>query len=213
MKSIQVPYVKTLDTLELSAMLPIFESEAKRINIDIVNWGEYPYKPQVTVDIARGKNDLFLHYTVKGNSIKAVYTADNSSVHEDSCVEFFMKKTDADTYMNFEFNCIGTCDAASRFSKTEKTSLTEDEYDQIRRFSTISGGAFEEKEGVFSWELTVAIPFNLMGLDSNNLPEKIKANFYKCADLTADPHFLSWSPINLPEPNFHCPAFFGELYF
>ncbi|WP_262895053.1 carbohydrate-binding family 9-like protein, partial [Parabacteroides distasonis] len=27
-----------------------------------------------------------------------------------------------------------------------------------------------------------------------------------------NPHFVSWSPIDLPEPNFHCPEFFGEIY-
>ena len=213
MKSIQVPYVKTLDTLDLSETLAAFKSEAKRINIDVINWKEYSYKPQVTVDVARGKYDLYLHYTVTGNSIKAVYDKDNSAVHEDSCVEFFMKKTDAETYMNFEFNCIGTCDAASRFSRTKTSSLIQDEYDQIRRFATIKGGAFEEKKGEYTWELTVAIPFNLMGLDAFNLPEKINANFYKCADQTEDPHYLSWNPIDLPNPDFHCPKFFGELYF
>jgi hypothetical protein len=52
-----------------------------------------------------------------------------------------------------------------------------------------------------------------MGLDAKNLPEKIRGNFYKCADDTEMPHFVSWSPIHLPTPNFHCPDFFGEIYF
>ena len=72
--------------------------------------------------------------------------------------------------------------------------------------------AFEEIKGIHTWNLIVVIPLKLMGLDPSNLPEKILGNFYKCADETMNPHFVSWSPIDLPEPNFHCPEFFGEIY-
>ena len=113
---------------------------------------------------------------------------------------------------NFEFNCIGTCDASYRESRDSKKSLTPEEYASIRRFSSLPHVAFTEKLGVYSWELVVAIPFRLMGLDPDNLPEKIMGNFYKCADDTEFPHFVSWSPIDLPSPNFHCPEFFGEIY-
>ena len=36
---------------------------------------------------------------------------------------------------------------------------------------------------------------------------------YKCGDKLQTPHFLSWAPIDLPKPKFHCPEFFGELVF
>jgi hypothetical protein len=36
-------------------------------------------------------------------------------------------------------------------------------------------------------------------------------NLYKCGDKCDTPHFLSWSPIGLPQPDFHCPDFFGEI--
>ena len=51
-----------------------------------------------------------------------------------------------------------------------------------------------------------------MGLDPDNLPEKILGNFYTCADDPEAPHFVRWSPINLPTPNFHCPEFFVVIY-
>ena len=41
----------------------------------------------------------------------------------------------------------------------------------------------------------------------------MRANFYKCGDLLQTPHFLSWAPIDLPQPKFHCPEFFGEVTF
>lgn len=212
MKRLKVSYLPELDGLDLSSIGVLMETKAQREYIDTINWAEYPYKPIVAFDIARSDQKLYLRYFVKGNSLKAVYDIDNSSVHRDSCVEFFMKKEGDHEYMNFEFNCIGTCDAARRESREVKCSLTPEEYAQIERHSSIEHKAFSEKSGIYSWELTVAIPFTLMGLDPKNLPEKILGNFYKCADDTADPHFVSWNPIDLPQPDFHCPPFFGEIY-
>lgn len=213
MKKLKVPYLATLDVLDLSSVGYLLESKARRESIDVINWEEYPYKPIVAFDIARSDANLYIRYFVKGNSLKAVYSQDGSPVHRDSCVEFFMKTAEDHNYMNFEFNCIGTCDAARRQSRDIKRSLSTEEYNSIQRYSSLEQKTFTEKLGVHSWELVVSIPFTLMGLDPKNLPEKILGNFYKCADETEFPHFVSWSPIELPEPNFHCPEFFGEIYF
>ncbi|MCD8267110.1 MAG: hypothetical protein LUD46_00645 [Parabacteroides sp.] len=213
MKKLKVPYLATLDVLDLSSVGYLLESKARRESIDVINWEEYPYKPIVAFDIARSDANLYIRYFVKGNSLKAVYSQDGSPVHKDSCVEFFMKTAEDHNYMNFEFNCIGTCDAARRQSRDIKRSLGTEEYNSIQRYSSLEQKTFTEKLGVHSWELVVSIPFTLMGLDPKNLPEKILGNFYKCADETEFPHFVSWSPIELPEPNFHCPEFFGEIYF
>ena len=213
MKSLKVPYVPTLDMLDLSSAGLLMETKAQRSYIDTINWESYPYKPIVAFDIARSDSRLYIRYFVKGNSLKASYLYDNSPVHRDSCVEFFMQKPGDKKYMNFEFNCIGTCDAARRESRDLKVSLTSDEYVQVQRYASIEQKSFEEKLGNHTWELTVSIPFTLMGLDPEHLPEMIRGNFYKCADDTANPHFVSWSPIDLPNPDFHCPAFFGEIHF
>ena len=65
--------------------------------------------------------------------------------------------------------------------------------------------------GIWNWRVTVVIPFSLIGVDPENLPERLRANFYKCGDKTAHPHFLSWNPVGTPSPDFHRPDFFGEL--
>ena len=59
------------------------------------------------------------------------------------------------------------------------------------------------------WWLVEVIPFSLIGLEGPG--RTIRANFYKCGDNCDTTHFLSWSPIGLPAPDFHCPAFFGEV--
>ncbi len=213
MKKLKVPFLATLDVLDLSSAGFLLEGRAQREYIDVVNWADFPYKPIVAFDIARSSTHLYIRYFVKGNSLKASCDVDGSPVYTDSCVEFFMKRVDDNHYFNFEFNCIGFCDAAYRESRNSKRSFTSKEYALIRRHSSLEHKTFSEKLGVYSWELTVAIPFTLMGLNADCLPEKILGNFYKCADDTETPHFLSWSPIALPLPDFHCPDFFGEIYF
>lgn len=212
MKKLKVPYLATLDVLDLSSVGFLMESKAQRESIDVINWEDFPYKPVVSFDIARTDANLYIRYFVRGNSLKALHAVDSSPVYTDSCVEFFMKHPSDHNYYNFEFNCIGTCDASHRQSRDIKKSLSSEEYASIRRYSALGQTPFSEKTGLHTWELIVSIPFRVMGLDPNNLPEKIMGNFYKCADDTEFPHFVSWSPIDLPAPNFHCPEFFGEIY-
>ena len=79
MKKLKVPYLETLDVLDLSSVGFLME-KAQRESIDVVNWEEYPYKPIVAFDIARSKVNLYIRYFVKGNSLKALYEADGSPV-------------------------------------------------------------------------------------------------------------------------------------
>ena len=69
MKKLKVPYLETLDVLDLSSVGFLME-KAQRESIDVVNWEEYPYKPIVAFDIARSKVNLYIRYFVKGNSFK-----------------------------------------------------------------------------------------------------------------------------------------------
>jgi len=146
--------------------------------------------------------------------LRAIYSNDQDPVNEDSCVEFFCQAPNSDKYMNFEFNCIGTCKASKRVARNaDVTPYSKEELSMIKRYPSLGRRAFKEMEGMFEWELTVKIPLRIMGIDPNNLPEKIKGNFYKCADGTDSPHYVTWNPVQTPTPDFHRPEFFGELYF
>jgi hypothetical protein len=82
---------------------------------------------------------------------------------------------------------------------------------RIERKCSFPRGAFEEKDGLFEWEVEERIPLDLIFQKPIAKGQRLKANFYKCADKTKRPHFLSWQPIDLPKPDFHCPQFFGEI--
>ena len=215
MKQIKILYNDVLNDIELESASELMDGFGHRDLVENLNWKEtYPYRPITLFNIARSNNSIFIKYSVRGSMLRAIYSNDLEPVNEDSCVEFFCKLPDSDNYMNFEFNCIGTCNASKRKSKTEGVvRYTLDELSQIKRYPSIGRRAFNEMEGMFEWELTVKIPFTLMGIDPNNLPKKLLGNFYKCADGTDSPHYVSWSPIKTEKPNFHCPEFFGELIF
>ena len=215
MKQIKILYNDVLNDIELESASELMDGFGHRDLVENLNWKEtYPYRPITLFNIARSNNSIFIKYSVRGSMLRAIYSNDLEPVNEDSCVEFFCKLPDSDNYMNFEFNCIGTCNASKRKSKTEGVvRYTLDELAQIKRYPSIGRRAFNEMEGMFEWELTVKIPFTLMGIDPNNLPKKLLGNFYKCADGTDSPHYVSWSPIKTKKPNFHCPEFFGELIF
>jgi len=214
MRSLIIRYIEALNDIDIELARDILDDSGVLDTIEILNWvKEYPYRPITQFNIARSKDSIFIKYSVRGSMLRAIYSNDQEPVHEDSCVEFFCMPVGAEKYTNFEFNCIGTCCASSRKSRQEEVvPFSNEQLLTIKRFPSIGRRAFNEMEGMFDWELTVQIPFNLIGLDPTNLPEKILGNFYKCADGTDSMHFVTWSPVKTEKPNFHCPEFFGELY-
>ena len=182
--------------------------------INQVNWPEaFPEKPDVRVDVTNDHDSLFLHYHVKGAQLRALTTEDQGPVWEDSCIEFFCQVPGEQHYMNFETNCIGAMVASRRLGRAEDVQpLSPAEMALIRRRCTFPRKAIEEKDGLFEWDVELQIPLSLIFRSGKPIfPQVLRVNFYKCADKTRKPHFLSWQPIPLPVPDFHCPAYFGEI--
>ena len=215
MKKLIIPYIQSLNGASIERAGEILENAGKREAVDKLNWAEaFPYRPITTFRIGYAGDGIYIRYDVHGSMLRAIYTNDQDPVYEDSCVEFFCKRPGSEYYMNFEFNCIGTCLASKRKSRKEDVQrFSLDEMKLIERHSSLGRRAFLEMEGMFSWNLTVKIPFSLLGFAQGETPDKLLGNFYKCADGTESPHYLSWSPIHTENPNFHCPEFFGELWF
>ncbi len=213
MSRLNIPYLSDLNNSTIENAAALLMQNGTSASIETLNWpDQFNYKPETQFFIARSEDAVYLHYTVKGLSLKAVYSEDQSNVHEDSCVEFFCMPEGADSYTNFEFNAIGVCSASWRKGRSEGiVPFPEGDMQRIERYATAGTEPFEEKTGEHSWELTVKIPLDMMGVNPENLPEKIRGNFYKCADKTEAVHFVSWAPIATENPDFHRPEFFGEL--
>ena len=209
-----IPFYPQLDEMLLEDASNFLEQEETKHHIGCRNWAEkFPYHPLTAFTIAYSNKYIYVDFYVRGNYLKAVNYTNNSPVAEDSCVEFFLQVPGSKEYWNFEFNCIGTVNASHRETRENPTRLNDNEISQIKRYASCGTRPFEEMEGIFSWNLIIAIPFSLIGINENELPEKILGNFYKCGSKTSNPHLLSWSPIVYPKPDFHRPEFFGELFF
>lgn len=207
---LKAPYMPELDKLPMDAVCDYLELHVSKYGINCVNWKDrFPYHPIAIFSIARGEKYLYVNYFVRCNYLRAVNYENNKSVSEDSCVEFFLQLPDSDEYWNFEFNCIGAVNASHRKDRKHPCRLSDDEIATIKRYASCGNKPFNEMEGMFNWNLTIAIPFSLIGLTA--FPAEIKGNFYKCASATKMPHYLSWAPIRTENPDFHRPEFFGKI--
>lgn len=183
--------------------------------IPTVNWKEYPYQPEVRFRIAHTDNAILLHYQAKEASVRAAAAHDNGAVWEDACVEFFSVPADDGIYYNVECNCTGTLLIGAGAARDNREHAPQEVMDQVQRWASLGRHSFEERTGECTWELALVIPYTaffkhqITGLDGKD----VRANFYKCGDKLQTPHFLSWNPIQLEAPNFHCPEFFGTLHF
>lgn len=214
-KSVYAPFVEGLESLSYEELRNVMKEKGSPQAISTVNWPQYPYCPGVSFSIARSATHLFVSFLVSEKSIRGAVSEDNGPVYQDSCVEFFVQVPGQDFYYNFETNCIGVMHAAKRKSRAEKAQFPADTMSRIIRYSSLPKEPFEEKfsDDGFKWNVIIGIPFDIIGLDPANLPEKITANFYKCGDNLSDPHFLSWNPIKINKPDFHRTDYFGEIEF
>lgn len=206
-KKVGIRHIPELEQFSENDFIKAMLTHATEEKVACVNWPEYSYSPDVTVYIASSDTALCLLYKVKEEHVLGAVLENNGPVWEDSCVETFIKDPVGDGYYNIEVTCIATKLAAHRLSRTDFELFDAEAISKIRCFSTLphTQTDLSNKE----WMVGEIIPFASLGLEK--APESLKVNFYKCGDKCRQPHFLSWSPIDLPTPNFHCPEFFGEI--
>ena len=208
-KRIYIPRIDSIQTLDLQALDLLLKEKGAKASIDCVNWPkDFPYRPDCNVTIAHDGTSLALLYHVRGLDLRAMETQDNGHMWEDSCVEFFVQDPDGSKYYNFELNCIGRLLAAEGASREGRQHRDASVLASIKRFSTVKETSFQKDGGIFSWTAGMIIPLSAFGAKG---VKELKVNMYKCADKTAHVHFVSWSPIDLPNPDFHRPDFFGDL--
>ncbi len=183
--------------------------------------GEKPeHFPQTDVKLRYDSNYLYVIFNVKDQYVKAVAKKRNGKVWQDSCVElFFSPGADvARGYFNFEANCKGVylfqyhTDEGDNYGFVDEKDCKE-----ITIAHSLTKNAEVELVEPENWTLEYRIPFAIlakyMEVDQPGHGTIWRANFYKCADKTSHPHWLTWAPVKYPEPKFHLPEFFGQLEF
>lgn len=214
MKTITVPYLPKLADGEDEGVIALtLRTQGASDTINCVNWPEVTdHCPETKFYIGHDGHAIYLLYDVSGPGLRAINNTNQSPVSQDSCVEFFIvPDTEIGRYWNFEFNAIGAVNASHRVVRPAPTRLDDMTISAIRRYSSAGTEPFEEKDGIFNWSLLVVIPLSIIGVIFDGKTRIMRANFLKCGSKTRNPHFVSWSPIETPAPDFHKPEFFGEL--
>ena len=177
------------------------------------NWAEeYPYAPNVTFKMFHTGEKLYVRFDVEEGYTAARVAADNGEVWTDSCCEFFLS-LDGEAYYNVETTCIGKMLIGYRATGQEVIHAGEDILSQVERHTSLGTESFEERVGENKWSLMLGLPTAIMHQHKVESWDglKLKVNLYKCGDNLSKPHFLSWQPIDLPKPCFHCPPFFKAI--
>ncbi len=172
------------------------------------------YAPRAEAKLVYIEGEGFiLRMTCEETAPRVVYENYNEPVYTDSCLEFFAIWDNAsEEYINMEMNARGTllsCIAPGRHDRTPVK-------DVCGRIFDVQG-----EIGEHAWTVTAYIPLSMLAelyhTDAATLTAKMtpgytfRGNFYKCGDETAIPHYGMWNPVGTETPDFHAPAYFGEL--
>ena len=184
-------------------------SKIPSLDVDNYQWCEeldIKMKSQICYD----ENGLYVHLRAWEKDIRAELTEPMSMVCEDSCMEFFFRPMEGDLrYFNLEINPNGCIRLGFGPAGGLRTQLVPRDMEQL--FSV------ESRRTEDGWTLTYAIPLTFVQLfypDFYFRPGTVlRGNCYKCGDLTVQPHYYSWNPVEVENPDFHRSEFFGKLYF
>lgn len=212
MLSVKIPFVESLDSKDFEQNVHFLRKYGAKLLINNNSWKDkYPYIPTVEAYMGYDSEGIMILYDVQCTGLRTMALSDGNYVHEDSCVEFFMQKERGESYINIEFNAFGICYASRHSSRKESTPLQKEEYDSIKRYTTVKEQGLNDN-GEHSWTLAFKVSWHLLGYAQNEIPDLFYANLYKCGDKTSMPHFLSWNKIEgYDNPAFHCPENFGVI--
>jgi len=183
--------------------------------------GEKPlHFPETSVKLQYDNENIYVIFKVLDKYVKAVEKNTNGKICLDSCVEFFFSPgPDTDRgYFNFEANCNGVFlfEYHTDGGKINAFVKPED-YKQVKIVRSLERNVEQEISEPVEWSLEYRIPISVlnkyMKVEKPSPGLTWRANFYKCADNTSHPHWLTWAPVNYPKPKFHLPEFFGRIEF
>lgn len=166
---------------------------------------------RMTQQMCYDAQNLYVHQRAWEKEIRATHTGELQQVCEDSCMEFFFAPGSGEDlrYFNVEINPNGCIHLGFRRNRQDAVQVV---LKNMARQMAVRAERMED-----GWELFYQIPLSLIQLFYPGYRwEKgttMRANCYKCGDLTAHPHFLAWNPVTSETPDFHRPGDFGTLYF
>lgn len=177
-------------------------------------------RPNVHVKVAYDNDAIYLIYHVEDQYVRCVVDEYQGPVSRDSCVEFFFTPgmEVSKGYYNLEINCGGTgLFAFQRERGVDRVNIPWGVYEAVDVATSMPRIVEPEIEEPVTWTLEVRLPFDILEEYTDfTHPEsgvEWRANFYKIASGTSHPHYMTWSFVDNPTPQFHLPEFFGTIRF
>lgn len=177
------------------------------------------HQPEVQIKVAYDPESVYVIFKVEDQFVRSTRTEYQDPVFKDSAVEFFFCPADTveEGYFNLEINCGGTALFRYRSKEGEKFPIPKDLFNQIKIAHSLPDIVEPEMQDPVTWTLEFKLPVSILKeYYSITAPESgaiWRVNFYKIADESTHPHYLTWSRVIHPTPNFHLPEFFGTLQF
>ena len=183
--------------------------------------GEEPaHQPKVQAKAAYDDQYLYLIWKVEDKFVLARRTKHQQDVCRDSCVEFFFTPGGDPKergYFNLETNCAGVKLFGAHVAGSKDEKFTAEDFASVVTANSLKGPIDTEIAEPTTWTLEYKIPLSLLEkfarIERPKPGVTCARNFYKCADDTSHPHWLTWSPVTHAEPSFHLPKYFGILAF
>ena len=181
---------------------------------------EPEHKPKMQAKVLYDDESVHVMFRVEDKYVRAVAENYHDAVCLDSCAEFFFTPGDDLSlgYFNFEINCGGTMLASHQLGRGEEVKpLGRADCERIAIYHSMPKIVEPEIQEPTTWIIQYRLPFDVLekycAVKQPGPGVAWKANFYKCADETSKPHWLTWSVIDKRKPDFHVPEFFGTLEF
>jgi len=180
------------------------------------------HHPRVRFRLLYDEQALYVIFRVEDQYVRSVVTALHGPVCTDSCTEFFVQPGSDTGYINFEVNCGGSmlayyiedCTIVNGDFK-KRTALASEDAALMQIYHSMPEVVKPEITTPVTWVNELRIPFVLfekyMGPLGTPDGQQWTANFYKCADATSHPHWLTWAPVS--GQNFHQPGYFAPIIF
>ncbi len=179
---------------------------AKEEKIADVPWGS-TYTPDCRFKgvYVKDKGFLFRLRAMETNP-RITYLEPGGEICEDSCLEIFLnfapQKTDS--YINFEMNAAGAYLFGTGKDRYERKDL------DCPVMPTVKAEVTEEE-----WSVTLFIPNETIFHEYGEIDfvpgYTFTGNAFKCGDLTDEPHYLTWAPMQRDAMDFHRPDRFGTF--
>jgi hypothetical protein len=190
--------------------------------IELKNYmGDKPeHFPDVQVKSRYDEKNIYVIFQVKDQYVKAIAKEIHGRVWEDSCVEFFFCPGPdiSKGYFNLETNCKGVFLLGyTKNSNGDRGLVDLEDCKKITIAHSLKMNAETEIMKPITWYIEYAIPLEMITkyikIDHPAKGVQWRANFFKCADKTSHPHWLTWNQVVNPVPKFHMPEYFGILEF